>query len=103
MGVVDVSDIESFEKTPKTLWKMQPLLAGAGLYEPDAFQAHAQPFKRIITEDLIQLITKCVKEMEIEKEKKGSKTMLFRHMAVGILGYLAGKLYALHCNIQLPA
>ncbi|DBB07186.1 TPA: hypothetical protein ACH3X1_011753 [Trebouxia sp. C0004] len=28
--------------------------------------------------------------MEVEKEKKGSKTMLFRHMAVGRLGYLAG-------------
>ena len=31
MDVVDVSGIDSFEKTPKTLWKMQPLLAGAGL------------------------------------------------------------------------
>lgn len=38
--------------------------------------------------------------MKIEKEK-GSNTMLFRHMAVilGILGYLAGELYATHCNI----
>ena len=51
--VVDVSGIDSFEKAPKTLWKMQPLLAGAGLYEPDPFQAQARPFRRIITEDLI--------------------------------------------------
>ncbi len=103
MGVVDVSDIESFEKTPKTLWKMQPLLTGAGLYEPDAFQAQAQPFKCLITEDLIRLITKCLHAMMLAEEKKGSKTMLFRHMAVGILGYLAGELYVLHCSMQLPA
>ncbi len=92
VDVADVKDIDSFEKRPKTLWKKQPLLAGASLYETDTFQAQAQPFKRIITTDLIRLITKCLVAMEIANEKKGSKTMLFRHMAVGILGYLAGEL-----------
>ena len=91
VDVAHVSGIDSFQKKPKTLWKMQPLLAGAGLYEPSTFQAQAQPFRHITTEDLIRLITKCLKEMEVEQEKKGSKTMLFRHMAVGILGYLAGE------------
>ena len=90
--VVDVKGLGSFEKKPKTLWKKQPLLAGDGLYEPDTFQAHAQPFRRTTTEDLIRLITKCLVAMEIANEKKGSKTMLFRHMAIGFLGYLAGEL-----------
>lgn len=92
VDVTDVKDLDNFEKKPKTLWKMQPLLAGAGLYEPDMFQAQAQPFERIITEDLIRLITKCLAAMGIANEKKGSKTMLFRHMAIGFLGYLAGEL-----------
>lgn len=92
VDVADVKDLDNFEKKPKTLWKMQPLLAGASLYEPDPFQAQAQPFERIITEDLIRLITKCLVAMEIADEKKGSKTMLFRHMAIGFLGYLAGEL-----------
>ncbi|DBB07187.1 TPA: hypothetical protein ACH3X1_011754 [Trebouxia sp. C0004] len=30
VDVADVSGIDSIEKKPKTLWKMQPLLAGAG-------------------------------------------------------------------------
>lgn len=92
VDVADVKDLDEFEKKPKTLWKMQPLLAGAGLYESDTFQAQAQPFRRITTEDLIRLITKCLVAMKIANEKKGSKTMLFRHMAIGFLGYLAGEL-----------
>ena len=90
--VADVKDLDGFEKKPKTLWKMQPLLAGDGLYELGTFQAQAQPFRRITTEDLIRLITKCLVAMEIANEKKRSKTMLFRHMAIGFLGYLAGQL-----------
>ena len=92
VDVTDVKDLDNFEKKPKTLWKMQPLPAGDGLYKPDKLQAQAQPFKRIITEDLIRLITKLLVAMEIANEKKGSKTMLFRHMAIGFLGYLAGEL-----------
>ena len=92
VDVTVVKDLGSFQEEPKTLWQMQPLLAGAGLYEPDNLNAKAQPFKRIITEDLIRLITKLLVAMEIANEKKGSKTMLFRHMAIGFLGYLAGEL-----------
>ncbi|DBA97571.1 TPA: hypothetical protein ACH3X1_015262 [Trebouxia sp. C0004] len=103
VDVVNVTGIDSFKKKPKTLWKMQPLLAGAGLYEPSTFQAEAQPFRRITTEEIIRLITKCLKVMEVEKEKKGSKTMLFRHMAVGILGYLAvneGEMATLNKHVE---
>ena len=63
----------------------------------DTFEAQAQPFRRIVTDDLGRLISRCLNAMKIAEEKKGSKTMLFRHIAICILGYLAGELYALHC------
>lgn len=61
VDVVDVSNIDSFEKTPKILWKKE--------------------------EDLM-----CFKAMKVAKEKKGSKTTMFRRMAF-YMGCIAGELY----------
>ena len=75
---------------PKIKWRMNPVLAGAGLYEADDFEATCNPYSRIETNQLGKLITECLKDQGLAVSKKGKRTLLIRHSAIGFLALLGG-------------
>lgn len=80
---------------PKVKWRMNPVLAGAGLYEADDFEATCNPYSRIETNQLGKLMTECLKDQGLAASKKGKRTLLIRHSAIGFLALLGGDYSAL--------
>ncbi len=74
-------------------WRMAPLLSGDQLLHTDPKEAACDPFKRVVTEDLIHLISAALESLpdSIGSKKKGKKITLIRDTSIALLMYLGGE------------
>ena len=79
---------------------MAPLLSGDQLMQPDYKEAAFDPFTRVNTEEIIDLLSAALESIGIGNKKKGKKTTLIRDTAIALLKYLGGE--ALQLVLHAP-
>ena len=75
----------------KVKYRMAPLLSASVLLETDPLEMQAQPFRRVTTEDMIDIIAKALRHLGIAHQKRGKKTNLIRDSFIAVLNLLGGE------------
>ena len=79
------------ERKHKVKWRMAPLLSGQQLLQTDPAEAKYDPFVRVHTDDMIDLIGKGLTGIKFGNSKHGKKTTLIRDTGTALLKYLGGE------------
>ena len=75
----------------KVKWRMAPVLSGDSLLQTNAKEAAYDPFRRVKTEDIIDLLSTALEHIKIGNKKKGKKTTLIRDTAIALVRDLGGE------------
>ncbi|KAL3135429.1 hypothetical protein ABBQ32_007611 [Trebouxia sp. C0010 RCD-2024] len=75
----------------KVKYRMAPLLSASVLLETDPREKQAGPFRRVTTEDMIDIIAKGLRYLGIAHQKRGKKTNLIRDSFIALLTLLGGE------------
>lgn len=75
----------------KVKYRMAPLLSASVLLETDPLEKQAKPFRRVTTEDMIDIIARGLKDLGIAHQKRGKKTNLIRDSFIALLTLLGGE------------
>ena len=75
----------------KVKYRMAPLLSASVLLETDPLEKQAKPFRRVTTEDMIDIIAKGLQHLGIAHQKRGKKTNLIRDSFIALLTLLGGE------------
>ena len=87
----DDTTCEEGQIVDKVKYRMAPLLSASVLLETDPLEKQAKPFKRVTTEDMIDIIARGLKDLGIAHQKRGKKTNLIRDSFIALLTLLGGE------------
>ncbi len=100
VSVLNMDGVSKVKSVEKVKWRMAPLLSRPELLQTDKVELQCDPFVRVYTKDLTDLIAKALKNMKIAQQKKGKKCLLIRQSSIAVLNMWGGE-YKCTCVLAL--